>query len=287
MRKAALATATVCCLALLGGCRRREPPEAAKARVTAKLLHEQIRSLEGLVARAESGGLGTEGQVAIAVSEDVVKSLVGASLPLDVKIRERVQLRLESVEAFFRGNRSWLLLRARVSSADLPNAFATLELGGVLKEFVFAEGKLSTGVSIEHFSVIESSAGDLAADLVENLVKQNLDAIQRAIPPLVVPVNLEEAVRIDGLTEGVVVAKPGTLPLSIAVAQVIPVNGRLWILLDAKAGPWKALSTEAVSGTPAGKPPEGKPENAPEEKPAQPSTRKLDGPAAHEPEASS
>jgi hypothetical protein len=271
VRRSALAAATFCCLALLGGCRRREAPEVVKARVTARLLHEQIRSLDALVAKADSGGLGTEEQVAIAVSEEVVKSLVGASLPLDVKISERVKLRLESVEAFFRGNRSGLLLRARVSSADLPDAFATLELGCVLREFAFAEGKLSTGVSVEHFRVIESSAGDLAADLVENLVKQNLDAIQRAIPTLVVPVNLEESVKIDGLSEGVVVARPGTLPLAISVAQVLPVNGRLWILLDAKAGPWKPLSAagepEAKPGHETGAKVERRPGQEPEQRP--------------------
>jgi hypothetical protein len=244
MRIAGRATATVCCVALLGGCSRREPPEAARARATGRLLHDQLQSLEGLIAKAESGGLGTEDQVAVAVSEQVVTDLVSGSLPLDIKVTERVQLRLESAEAFFRGNRSGLLLRARVSSKDIPDAFANLELGGVLKEFTFAEGRLTAQISLAHFSVIESSVGDLAADLVENLVKQHLDMIQRAIPPLVVPVNLEESVKIAGLTEGVVVAKPGVLPLSITVAQVIPVGGRLWILLDAKAGPWQPLPAE-------------------------------------------
>jgi len=269
MHKSTLVTASVCCVALLGGCRRREPPEAARARANARLLGEQIRSLEALVAKAEAGELDTDQQVAVAVSEDVVTSLVGASLPLEIKINERVRLRLESVQAFFRGNRSGLLMRARVSSVDVPDAFATLELGGALKEFTFAEGKLSTSASIEHFSVIESSVGDLAADLVENLVKENLQLIQQAIPPLVVPVNLEESVKIDGLTEGVVVAKPGTLPLAIAVAQVLPVNGRLWILLDAKAGPWKPLPAETEPEGPAGEKAGEKPTDTPEERSAE------------------
>jgi hypothetical protein len=42
------------------------------------------------------------------------------------------------------------------------------------------------------------------------------------------------------LSEGAVVASPGTLPLAISVRHVVPVNGRLWVLLQAKAGPWQA-----------------------------------------------
>jgi hypothetical protein len=39
-----------------------------------------------------------------------------------------------------------------------------------------------------------------------------------------------------------VVASPGTLPLAISVRHVIPVNQRLWVLLQAKAGPWVPTS---------------------------------------------
>ena len=50
---------------------------------------------------------------------------------------------------------------------------------------------------------------------------------------------IEQSIKIGGLTEGAVVAKPGSLPLEIAVSQVLPVNQRLWVLLNAKAGPWQ------------------------------------------------
>lgn len=228
-------------LGLGGGCRRREPPEAARARASGAFLQQQIQSLETLVAKAEKGELETEGQIAIGVSEEVVKGLFNASLPRDLVLGGRVSLRLETAEAIFRGNRSGLVMRARISSTAMPNAFARVELGGALKEFAFEGGRLVARPTLVHFSVLESSAGDLAADLVENLVKNNLQAIEAAVPPLVVPVNLEESVKIDGLNEGPVVAKPGALPLAIRVAQVLPVNQRLWVLLEAAAGPWQTL----------------------------------------------
>lgn len=243
MRKAPVATAGILLLTLggAGGCRRREPPETARDRASAAFLQQQIQSLEALVARAEKGEVETEGQIAIAVSEEVVTGLFSASLPRDLVLGGRVGLRLETAEAVFRGNRSGLLMRARVSSTTVPNAYARVELGAALKEFVFTQGRLEARPTVVHFSVLESSVGDLAADLVENLVKNNLQAIDAALPPLVVPVSLEESVKIAGLDEGPVAAKPGMLPLAIKVAQVLPLNRRLWVLLDAKAGPWQAL----------------------------------------------
>ncbi len=56
---------------------------------------------------------------------------------------------------------------------------------------------------------------------------------------------IEQSIKIGGLTEGAVVAKPGSLPLEIAVSQVIPVNQRLWVLLEAKAGPWQPAASPA------------------------------------------
>jgi hypothetical protein len=194
------------------------------------------------VAKAEGGGLETRDQIAVGISEAVVKTLVDASLPQKVELGGRVELTLESARAFFRGSRSALALRASLRSADVQGAHADVELGGMLKDFEISKGKLSTRVSLIHFSVLEASLGDLGADVVDRLVKQNLGAIERAIPPVVIPVSIEEKVRIGGLTEGTVVAKSGALPLAFSVAQVIPVRERLWILLDAKAGPWETAA---------------------------------------------
>jgi hypothetical protein len=241
MRFALLAAASLIGLASLAGCRRREPPEAARNRAAAAFLQEQIRSLETLVAKAEGAGLETQGQIAIGISEELVKGLLNASLPREVVLADRLRLRLESGEAIFRGNRSGLVLRARISGKDTPGASATVEMAGALKEFEFEKGQLVSRVSVLHFSVIESSMGNLAADVIENLVKPHLSRIDGVIPPVVIPVDLEESVKIGGLTEGAVVANSGMLPLAIKVAQVLPINGRLWAFLDARAGPWRTL----------------------------------------------
>jgi len=239
-------------LAFLLGCHAREAPEVAMARVAAESRRTQIANLEKLIAQAEKGEIVTTDQIVIGVSEELLGSLLRASLPPEMVIANRVRLRIESAEPLFRGGQAGLLFKARVSSTDVPDASATLSLAGSLEDFKFEGGKLSARVKLKHFNVLESSIGDLAANVLDGLVRANLEVIQSAIPEIEVPVQFEQAIKVGGLTEGAVVAKPGALPLAISVSQVIPANKRLWVLLHAKAGPWQ----------PAGA------ENGPKEKPA-------------------
>ena len=227
------------------GCQKREPPEAALARTTATFRRAQIESLETMIAQAEKGELVTTDQIAIGISEDVVKSLLNAALPREVVVKDRLRVRVESAVPFFRGNKAGMLFRAKASGVKMATASATLELGGGLEDFRFEDGKLLARVSLGHFTVLESSIGDLAADALDSVVRSNLTLIQDAIPPVEIPVEIAQSIKIGGLTEGAVVAKPGALPLEIAVSQVVPGNQRLWVLLKAKAGPWQAGASPA------------------------------------------
>jgi len=44
-----------------------------------------------------------------------------------------------------------------------------------------------------------------------------------------------------GFGEGPVKVAPGALPLKLAVARIVPVIGKLWVLLDAEVGDWRRL----------------------------------------------
>ena len=121
-----------------------------------------------------------------------------------------------------------------------PSSWAAASSSSALED-----GKLLARVSLGHFTVLESSFGDLAADALDDVRACEPRPIQDAIPPVEIPVQIEQSIKIGGLTEGAVVAKPGSLPLEIAVSQVLPVNQRLWVLLQAKAGPWQPAASPA------------------------------------------
>ncbi len=131
------------------GCQKREPPEATLARTTAAFRRAQIESLETLVAQAEKGELVTTDQIAIGISEDVIKSLLNAPLPREVVVKDRLRVRVESAVPVFRGNKAGLLFRAKASGVDAcPRPRPTLELGGGLEQFRFEDGKLLARVSL-------------------------------------------------------------------------------------------------------------------------------------------
>jgi len=228
----------------LAACRGAESPEVVRDRSRQQFLQNQIASLQQLVAKAERGEVATVDQIAIGLDEKVAKDLMNAPLPRELTIEKRLLLRIESVQPFFRGNQAGVLFRARASSVAAPGAFAAVEMGGRLDSFELKQGRLTARVKIEHFVLLDSSVGSLGRGVVEGLVRSNMTAIEAVIPPVEIPVRLEEAVHVSGAQMGPVTVVPGDLPLAISVAHVIPVNERLWVLLDASAGPWKAGASE-------------------------------------------
>jgi hypothetical protein len=238
------AVACLLALAVCGGCARRERPEHARARSTERFLREQIIDIERTIGRVERGEITTTDQLAVGVSEDLAKDLLNASLPLATTVAERLRVTVSSAEPIFRGGKAALLFQARVASVDLPDASVSLEIAGALDDFVLADGRLKARVALAHFAVQDSGVGDLAADVIDALVRANVDTIQQAIPPLEFPVQLEQAIAIGGLTEGAVIARPGALPLEVKVSQVIVGSRRLWVLLDAQAGSWEPVAAQ-------------------------------------------
>lgn len=190
------------------------------------------------MASAERGELVTLDQIAIGVDEKIAGELLRASLPRDVTVMGTV-VRIESALPLFRGNQAGLVFRGRVHAIGVPDAFAAMELGGTLDTVVLVDGRLSARVKLIHVGLSESALGKLGGGRVERLVRDNLPAIERAIPAIEIPVEIEESVGIDLERMGPVTVKPGRLPLRITVARVIPVSGRLWILLQADVGQWQ------------------------------------------------
>lgn len=225
--------------AVLGAaCQPRESLEATRARANEAVLLAQIADLHKLNARAEGGEVATEGRIAIGIAEETSRALLQVSLPQEKVLADRVLVRIESAQPYFRGNNAVLLFQATATMVG-GTARARLEIGGRLKDFSIAEGRLVSAIEVVHFTVLDSSLGDLGTEVLEGLVSDNLSGLSSVLPGLEIPVKLEESIAIGGLSEGVVTVKPGALPLAMALAEVIPVNERLWVLVDVKAGPWQ------------------------------------------------
>jgi len=241
-------------LVALAGCRAPEPPEAAQARAIKRVLEDQLFQLAGIVGAARRGDLLTDGHIAIGLSESFIERLLTASLPSEHVLAGRLRLKLDEVKPYFRGGVATIAFRAVVSSTDVENARVRLEMAGGLKDVKLEKGRLLARVSLVHFTVLDSFAGALGKNLVEDAVRANLDTIEDSIPPLEVPVALEEGVEFRGLEDGPVQVGAGRLPLEFGLSRVVPVNERLWLLVHAAAGKWDPRPATIPATTPAAGP---------------------------------
>jgi hypothetical protein len=233
-------------VALVCGCSARESPEAARDRAAESFLLAQIEDLKRSIARVDKGELASRDRIAISVSETIVKQLIDATLPHEVTVAGRYRVRIESAEPLFRGSNAALVFQAVASGLEPGSPAARVELGGSLERVRVEDGTLMADVSLAHFKVLDTSLGDLAGEAVERLVADNRDALAGLLPTLEIPVHLEQSVDIAGLDAGVVVAQAGTLPLKMTVAEVVAVRHRLWVFVDAQAGPWASARVSAI-----------------------------------------
>jgi hypothetical protein len=220
------------------GCRQRESLQASRDRAMETLLVAQNYDLRKLITRAEAGGLVTRDRIAIGLSEDTTKALLDASLPQEHVVADRLHVRIDRAQPLFRGNDAVLVFQA-TAWGERTGARAEVELGGRLGDFRIDQGRLTAKIELLHFRVLDNSLGVAGARVLEALVRDNLGALSARLERVEIPVYLEQSIAIGGLTEGVVVTRPGVLPLQMALAEVLPVNRRLWVLLDVKAGPWQ------------------------------------------------
>jgi hypothetical protein len=141
-----------------------------------------------------------------------------------------------------------------VGPKENPGTFADLTLMGGLDELQIdpRTGTLTARVGLYHFEVRRAAAGGLQIGLVDSVVeevgRQRLDSLRDLVPPLQIPVHLESGFTIPGLGEGVVQVEPGELPFQLSVTRVAPMGGRLWVMIQATAGPWKATPASPTGG---------------------------------------
>jgi hypothetical protein len=234
-------------LLALAGCRGPEPREAAEARAWKALYEKQISGLEETLARARKDGISRD-RILIGISEQVFREVVRATLPQEVVLKDRVRLRLEKADTYFRYTQGVVVFDGRLTSVKQPKLFIAVRLAGGIDRVDFTDGRLSALVKLYWFEVLGSALGDMGKAVVEAIVRDNMNLVTDVIPPIAIPVRLEQGLAIKGLSEGPVSVSPGTLPFSASVARLTSLNGRLWIGLEIKAGPWKSGAEVADAG---------------------------------------
>jgi hypothetical protein len=237
----ALALAGLAALTL-AGCGSGGP----RARAESAALRRQAATLRGLIAAVEADEAFSTRHVTLGIGQELVRDLLQLTLPVETLTAPDLRLRLETAEVAFESGESKVSLRGRVSRASAPGTFADFVVHGGLHRFAVAErgGRVTARVALERVELRQAEAEGLRSELVEAVLGRvgapALEALADQIPPLAVPVRFEHAVEHEATKLGPFEIAPGSLRFRVAVAQVVALGGRLWVLLEVEAAPGRA-----------------------------------------------
>ena len=229
-----------------------ESVERPRAIISPEHLNRQIEDLRELIRAAEKGELLPRDRLLVAVDEQTVRDLARLGLPREEAVagtRGRFRVRIEAVDVEFRDGHGLVRLDGQVSRTTGPpdDVFAELAvLGRVDRVEVDEEsGRLRgqvtlIGLELKRVGLFGESA--LRRRLLEGLAGLNPQILSLLSDSLVLPVRLEQEVRIPGTGEkGPVRIQPARFPLSARVTDLLAFDRRLWVVLDVSAGDWSPL----------------------------------------------
>ena len=139
-----------------------------------------------------------------------------------------------------------------------PGRLADISLQGGLEDIeISPEGKLSARVAIDSFEVARTESGGAETPMVKALVDvlsaERMERLRNLVPPVEIPVALDQQIAINGFGEGPVQVNPGTLPVQARVARVLALSGRLWVMLEVSVGQWVEATAKPSRASPEAK----------------------------------
>lgn len=225
-------------LLLLGACRDGRP----QARAEAAALRRQIQGSRELLAEVDKHGFFSAEELAIGIRAELLRDLLRRQLPLETVVGARIRLRLERADVRMEAGQSLVRLEGRVGSTESSEAFADLQVFAGLHRFEVEpqSGILTARLELDRVEVQRLSAGNvergLARALSEGLGGRSLGDLGEVLPRLAVPLRFDPAIDFDGFEGGGVQVAPQRVPVRLSVRRVVPLEGRLWVLLDVRAG---------------------------------------------------
>ncbi len=209
----------------------------APARGEAARLRRQIDGLRTALAEGGKESFLSADQLVVGVRQELARDLLQARLPLTTVLWERFSVNLESADVRFESSQSLITIEGRMHALAAPLNVAEFVLAGGLDRIAVdpESGLLTSRVALDRIEVKKVATGNMdpgvARTMVEGLAGQGLGATEGVIPPLEIPMRLDQTIDSRGLHDRVVFVPPGRLALQVTVKQVLPMQGRLWVIL--------------------------------------------------------
>ena len=251
---AALAAAAVLTILLLvRACVGRSDRGVLHARRA--VVQREVDGLRAVVERLEKGdAFLPEGDVAIAIDDTLVRDLLAAQLPFEVDV-DRFRVHLDRAEMTFRGS-PLVTLEGTIAPREQPTLAGGVRVLGALAKIEVdpGSGSLRASVAVDHVDLKTAAGleGVLGARAMDELAHQIRQAVADRIPDVVIPIAVQQRIELPAVTDGPVRIEAATLPLQVAVSQVLATNGRLWVAVHVEAGEFVKAAASPAAASKAG-----------------------------------
>jgi hypothetical protein len=203
------------------------------------VLKREVDGLREAVARLEKGEpILPIDDVAIAIDDTLVRDLIAAQLPFEMDV-DRFHVSLTEAEAQFRGS-PVVRLRGALNVKKRPSLAAAVNVIGALEGIAVdpASGTLRARIAVDHIG-IEKAAGIeqlLSGATMDEVARTVRLRIKDLLPPIQIPVKVQQSIDLPAVTTGPVRIDGATMPLQVAVSQVLAGRGLLWISVHFQPG---------------------------------------------------
>jgi hypothetical protein len=229
----------VCALVLCAPACRSKFEGGGDLRAQKVVLKREVEGYREAAARLERGDpVLPKEDLAIAISDALVRDLIGAQLPFEADV-DKFHISLSTAEVKFRGS-PVVELRGALNLKDRPNLQAAAHVIGALEQIAVdpATATLKARISVDHLSIesvagIEQLMSGATLDEVGRMVRLQ---IKNALPEIQIPVKVQQSIELPAVTRGPVRLAGARMPLQVAVSQVLAGQGILWIAVHFQPG---------------------------------------------------
>jgi hypothetical protein len=176
--------------------------------------------------------------VIVALNESLVKEMLEAQLPFETEVDD-YRIWLDQAEVRFRGSPG-VTLRGGIALKDRPSLSGQVRVIGALDEIEVnpETGVLEARLAVDHLDLIEvlGLEGVLGGGVLNTLAQTIRQQLDGRLPGLTIPVKVERAIELPSIADGPVRIQGATLPLRVAVSQVLAGQERLWVAVHFEPG---------------------------------------------------
>jgi hypothetical protein len=229
----------LCALALAALACSKKFEGGGDLRAQKVVLEREVEGYREAAARLERGEpVLPKEDVAIAISDALVRDLIGAQLPFEADV-DKFHIALRTAEVKFRGS-PVVELSGALNLKNRPNLQAAARVIGTLEGIAVdpATATLKARISVDHLA-LEQVAGFeqlLSGSTLDEVGRMIRLQIKEKLPEIQIPVKVQQSIELPAITRGPVRLDGARMPLQVAVSQVLAGQGILWIAVHFEPG---------------------------------------------------